>query len=55
MQTWQRVYGDLRYLQSERERLARRYANNPNLTLEVALGQCDELISERQTYLEERK
>lgn len=55
MTHWQRVYGDLRYLQNERVRLTKRYDRNPNLTLETALAATDELISERQTYLRERK
>lgn len=55
MKHWQRVYGDLRYLQNERARLTARYRSNPNLTLETALAATDELISERQTYLRERK
>ena len=55
MKTWQRVYGDLRYLQKERQRLTKRYDRNPNLTLEVAMAATDELISERVEYLRDRK
>ena len=55
MKHWQRVYGDLRYLQNERARLTKRYDRNPNPTLEVAMTATDELISERLDYLRERK
>lgn len=55
MKTWQRVYGDLRYLQKERARLTKRYDRNPNLTLETAMLATDELISERAEYLRQRK
>ena len=55
MKHWQRVYGDLRYLQKERQRLAKRYDRNPNLTLETAMLATDELISEKLEYLRERR
>ena len=55
MKHWQRVYGDLRYLQKERKRLAKCYDRNPNLTLEVAMTATDELISEKMEYLRERR
>ena len=55
MKHWQRVYGDLRYLQKERARLAKRYDRNPNLTLETAMLATDELISEKQEYLRQRR
>ena len=47
----QRILGDRNYLRKERVRLRKRYNRNPNLTLEVAIEECDKLIAERDEYL----